>query len=92
MVKESVDLLGLMRKRAEDGDFDFLREGLRVLTQGIMDAEVTAPIYRGGVWGANTGQADASERLSRTALGYTRWHGGPADPQAAGGALLPQPA
>lgn len=47
MVKESVDLLGLMRKRAEDGDFDFLREGLRVLTQGIMDAEVTVQIGAG---------------------------------------------
>ncbi|MDO8530848.1 MAG: IS256 family transposase [Dehalococcoidia bacterium] len=47
MVKESVDILGLMRKRAEDGEFDFLREGLRVLTQGIMDVEVTAQIGAG---------------------------------------------
>lgn len=47
MAKESMDLLGLLRKRAEDGDVDFLREGLRVLTQGIMDAEVGAQIGAG---------------------------------------------
>ena len=47
-----MDLLGLMRKRAEDGDVDFLREGLRVLTQGIMEAEVAAQI--GAEYGERT--------------------------------------
>ena len=44
MVKHSMDLLGLLRKRGMDGDVDFLREALRVLVDGIMDAEVSAQI------------------------------------------------
>lgn len=44
MVKERMDLLGLLRKRGMDGDVDFLREALGVLVEGIMDAEVTAKI------------------------------------------------
>ena len=44
MVKERMDLLGLLRKRGSDGDVDFLREALRVLVEGIMDAEVSARI------------------------------------------------
>ena len=47
MAKESMDLLGLLRKRADDGDVDFLREGLQVLMQAIMEAEVTAQIGAG---------------------------------------------
>ena len=38
MVKERMDLLGLSRERGSDGDVDFLREALRVLVEGIMDA------------------------------------------------------
>ena len=44
VVKERMDLLGLLRKRGSDGDVDFLREALRVLVEGIMDAEVSARI------------------------------------------------
>ena len=44
MVKERMDLLGLLRERGSDGDVDFLREALRVLVEGIMDAEVSARI------------------------------------------------
>ena len=44
MVKQSMDLLELLRKRGMDGDLDFLREALRVLVDGIMDAEVSAQI------------------------------------------------
>ena len=44
MVKQSMDLLELLRKRRMDGDVDFLREALRVLVDGIMDAEVSAQI------------------------------------------------
>ena len=44
MVKQSMDLLELLRKRGIDGDVDFLREALRVLVDGIMDAEVSAQI------------------------------------------------
>ena len=42
MVKEKMDLLELLRKGGMDGDVDFLREALRVLVEGIMDAEVSA--------------------------------------------------
>ena len=44
MVKQRMDLLELLRKRGMDGDVDFLREALRVLVDGIMDAEVSAQI------------------------------------------------
>ena len=36
VVKERMDLLGLLRKRGSDGDVDFLREALRTLVEGIM--------------------------------------------------------
>ena len=42
VVKERMDLLELLRKEGMDGDVDFLREALRVLVEGIMDAEVSA--------------------------------------------------
>ena len=44
MVKQRMDLLELLRKRGIDGDVDFLREALRVLVDGIMDAEVSTQI------------------------------------------------
>ena len=44
MVKERMELLGLLRERGSDGGVDFLREALRVLVEGIMDAEVSARI------------------------------------------------
>ena len=44
MVKERMDLLELLRKGGMDGDADFLREALRVLVEGIMDAEVSSRI------------------------------------------------
>ena len=52
MAKERMDLLELLRKRVEDGDMDFLREGLRVLTQGIMEAEGATQI--GAEYGERT--------------------------------------
>ena len=44
MVKQRMDLLELLRKRGMDGDVDLLREALRILVDGIMDAEVSAQI------------------------------------------------
>ena len=35
-------MLEMLRKEAPDADSDFLREGLRVLTQAVMEAEVTS--------------------------------------------------
>ena len=42
MAKDRVDVLELLRKRGVGGDVDFLREALRVLVDGIMDAGVSA--------------------------------------------------
>ncbi|WP_206920265.1 transposase, partial [Alicyclobacillus suci] len=42
---DKIALLELIRKIGlEDGDVDFLKEGLRVLTQAVMDAEVSSLI------------------------------------------------
>ena len=92
MVKQRMDLLELLRKRGMDGDVDFLREALRVLVDGIMDAEVSAQIgaqhgerspervgYRNRTW---------DTRVSTTELNIN----GVAHSQAAGRQLLPQPA
>ena len=38
----SIDLLDLLRKAGVAHDTDFLREGVRVLTQALMEAEVSA--------------------------------------------------
>src|SRR5215204_4120645 len=43
MAVTTMDLLELLRK-ADGADVDFLREGVRVLAQALMDAEVSAQI------------------------------------------------
>jgi putative transposase len=43
MAVSKMELLELVSK-AEAGDVDFLREGVRVLTQALMEAEVSAQI------------------------------------------------
>ena len=58
MVKERMDLLELLHKGGMDGDVDFLREALRVLVEGIMDAEVSSRI------GAEYGER-SPERVTR---------------------------
>ncbi len=40
MAKDRMGVLELLRKEAPDADLDFLREGLRVLMQAVMEAEV----------------------------------------------------
>jgi hypothetical protein len=44
MADDRMAALELLRKAAGDGDLDFLRKGLTMLTQLVMDAEVTAQI------------------------------------------------
>ena len=70
MVKQSMDLLELLRKRGIDGDVDFLREALRVLVDGIMDAEVSAQI------GADHGERSPERvpHLPQPHLGYPGGH------------------
>ena len=41
MADQRMGLLELLRKAGTDGDVDFLREGVRLLAEGLMEAEVT---------------------------------------------------
>ncbi len=41
MAEDRMALLEMLRKATADGDTDFLREGVRVLAQAVMEAEVT---------------------------------------------------
>ena len=93
MVKERMDLLELLRKGGMDGDVDFLREALRVLVEGIMDAEVSSRI------GAEYGERSPERVTQRN--GYRSWawdtRVGTMDlhipiPEAQRGELLPEPA
>ncbi len=96
MVKHSMDLLELLRKRGIDGYVDFLREALRVLVDGIMDAEVSAQI------GAQHGERSPERVTYRNGYRNRTWDtrvgttelniNGVAHSQAAGRQLLPQPA
>ena len=67
MVKESMDLLELLRKRGVDGDVDFLREALRVLMDAIMDAEVSARI------GAEHGERSPDRLTHRNGYRSRAW-------------------
>ena len=67
MVKESMDLLELLRKRGVDGDEDFLREALRVLMDAIMDAEVSARI------GAEHGERSPDRLTHRNGYRSRAW-------------------
>ena len=90
MVRESVDLLELLRKQAS-GDFDFLREAMTVLAQALMDAEVTAQVGAG--YGERSEEPhDPPLWLPSEALGQARGQHRPADSQASPGELLPGPA
>ena len=62
-----MDLLGLLRKRGMDGDVDFLREVLRVLVEGIMDAEVSARI------GAEYGERSPERVTQRNGYRSRAW-------------------
>ena len=67
MVKERMDLLELLRKGRMDGDVDFLREALRVVVEGIMDAEVSARI------GAEYGERSPERVTQRNGYRSRAW-------------------
>ena len=90
MVKERMDLLELLRKGGMDGDVDFLREALRVLVEGIMDAEVSSRI------GAEYGERSPERVTQRNGYRSRAWDtrvgtDGSAHPEASRGELLPEP-
>ena len=85
MAVSKMELLELVSK-AEAGDVDFLREGVRVLAQALMEAEVSAQI------GAEHGPTcprprDPPQRLPGSGLGHPGWHDRASDPEAASGQL-----
>ena len=91
MVKERMDLLELLRKEGMDGDVDFLREALRVLVEGIMDAEVSARI------GAEYGERSPERVTQRNGYRSRAWDTrvGTMElhiPKLRRGELLPEPA
>ena len=90
MVKESMDLLELLRKRGMDGDVDFLREALRVMVDGIMEAEVSSRIGA-RVWRTEPGASDPAQWVPVAIVGHPSRDDRAADPQAQRGELLPQP-
>ncbi len=67
MAKERMDLLELLRKGGMDGDVDFLREALRVVVEGIMDAEVSSRI------GAEYGERSPERVTQRNGYRSRAW-------------------
>lgn len=67
MVKESVDLLELLRKQADGVDLDFLREAVAVLAQAVMEAEVAEQI------GAGYGERSETRLTRRNGYRERRW-------------------
>ena len=67
MARDSIDLLELLRKQGMDGDVDFLREALRVVTDALMDAEVTARI------GAERGERSPDRLTYRNGYRTRQW-------------------
>ena len=59
MAEDRMALLETVRKAISDGDVDFLREGVRVLAEAVMEAEVTE------VTGVPHGERDPERRLTR---------------------------
>lgn len=67
MAVTTMELIELVRN-AETGDVDFMREGVRILAQALMDAEVTAQV------GAVTANAPPGTRTAqRNGYRERRW-------------------
>jgi putative transposase len=68
MAEDRMAVLETVRKAIADGDVDFLREGVRVLAQAVMEAEVTE------LTGVPRGERDPERRLTnRNGYRDRRW-------------------
>jgi len=68
MAEDRMAVLETVRKAIADGDVDFLREGVRVLAQAVMEAEVSE------LTGVPKGERDPERRLtSRNGYRDRRW-------------------
>ena len=89
MADQRMGLLELLRKAGTGGDVDFLREGVRVLAQALMEAEVTE------LTGAARGERNPDARLThRNGYRDRRWDTragtiDPAVPSVRDGSYLP---
>ncbi len=89
MAEDRMALLEMLRKATADGDTDFLREGVRVLAQAVMEAEVSE------LTGAAQGRArprapaDVAQRVPRPPLGHPGGHDRPRGPQGPRRLVLP---
>jgi len=73
MAEDRMAVLETVRKAIADGDVDFLREGVRVLAQAVMEAEVTE------LTGVPKGERDPERRLT-SRNGYREHPGGHDEP------------
>jgi putative transposase len=68
MAEDRMALLEMLRKATADGDTDFLREGVRILAQAVMEAEVTE------LTGVARGERNPEARLThRNGYRDRRW-------------------
>ncbi len=68
MAEDRMAVLETVRKAGTDGDVDFLREGVRVLAEAVMEAEVTE------LTGVPKGERDPERRLThRNGYQERRW-------------------
>ena len=68
MAEDRMALLEMLRKATADGDTDFLREGVRLLAQAVMEAEVSE------LTGVAKGERDPERRLThRNGYRERRW-------------------
>ena len=80
MVRESVNLLELLRRQAAGGDLDFLRQAVALLAEAVMEAEVAAPRPGGTPSGGGHTRrrvtpSAARRRRSRAPGGGAAWSG-----------------
>ena len=68
MAQDKVDILGLLRRQTEEADLDFLREELGLLTEAIMDIEVSSQA------GAGYGERAPGGRTQRNGYRPRTWY------------------
>ena len=80
MADDRMSLLETMRKAGAEGDTDFLRQGVQVLAEAVMEAEVTE--LTGVPHGVRDTRAPGhpAQRLPGAALGHPRGHHRPGHP------------
>ena len=92
MADDSMSLLETLRKASADGDVDFLREGVRLLAQAIMEAEVSELTGRRQGRARPGAPPDPPQRVPRAALGHPGGHHRPRRPAGPRRLVPAQPA